>query len=57
MIAGWRYKSERGDGYISFRPKGFDGNWACGNDGDPIILDFNIDGCIFDSNIARSEMK
>lgn len=57
MIAGWRYKSERGDGYISFRPKGIDGNWACGNDGDPIILDFNIDGCIFDSNIARSEMK
>lgn len=57
MISGWRYKSERGDGYISFRPNGIDGNWEYGKDGDPIILDFNIDGCIFDPNIARSEMK
>jgi len=55
MIAGWKYKSERGDGYISFQPRGIDGNWAYGKDGDPIILDFNIDGMIFDSNVARNE--
>lgn len=57
MICGWRYKSERGDGYISFRPRGIDGNWAMGVDGDAIVLDFNIDGVIFDENIARGELK
>jgi hypothetical protein len=57
MIAGWRYKGTRGDGYISFQPKGIDGNWAYGKDGDGIILDFNIDGCIFDSKTAKDEMK
>ena len=57
MISGWRYKSDRGDGYISFQPKGIDGNWAYGKDGDGIVLEFNIDGCIFDSKIAKSEMK
>jgi len=57
MICGWRYKSERGDGYISFRPRGIDGNWAMGVDGDAIVLDFNIDGVIFDENIARGELN
>lgn len=57
MICGWRYKSERGDGFISFRPRGIDGNWNYGQDGDSIILDFNIDGVIFDQNVARKEMK
>lgn len=57
MICGWRYKSNRGDGYISFRPNEIDGNWACGMDGDSIILDFNIDGVIFDQDYAREEFK
>ena len=57
MVAGWRYKSDRGDGYISFQPRGIDGNWAMGTDGDSIVLDFNIDGIIFDQNIARKELK
>lgn len=57
MIAGWRYKSNRGDGYISFRPKGIDGNWEYGKDGDSIILDFNIDGVIFDSEAVKREME
>lgn len=57
MVCGWRYKSERGDGYISFRPFGIDGNWATGKDGDPIVLDFNIDGVIFDQSVARKELK
>jgi len=56
MICGWRYRKDRGNNYISFKPKGIDGNWAFGKDGDSIILDFNIDGVIFDSNIAKSEM-
>lgn len=57
MVCGWRYKSERGDGYISFRPRGIDGNWAMGKDGDAIVLDFNIDGVIFDTEAARKELK
>lgn len=57
MICGWRYKSDRGDGYISFKPRGYDGNWAFGRNGESIILDFNIDGVIFDQGIARKEMK
>lgn len=57
MICGWRYKSDRGDGYISFRPRGVDGNWTFGQDGESIILDFNIDGVIFDQGVARKEMK
>jgi hypothetical protein len=57
MICGWRYKSDRGDGYISFRPRGVDGNWTYGQDGESIILDFNIDGVIFDQKVARKEMK
>lgn len=57
MICGWRYKSDRGDGYISFRPRGIDGNWDYGKDGDSIVLDFNIDGVIFDQKVARKEMK
>ena len=57
MICGWRYKSDRGDGYISFKPRNIDGNWAFGRDGDLIILDFNIDGVIFDQGVARKEMK
>ena len=57
MICGWRYKSDRGDGYISFIPRGIDGNWTYGQNGDPIVLDFNIDGVIFDQKIARKEMK
>lgn len=57
MICGWRYKSERGDGYISFHPRGIDGKWIMGTDGDSIILDFNIDGVIFDQEYARNELK
>lgn len=57
MITGWRYKSQRGDGYISFKPRGIDGNWTFGLNGDPIILDFNIDGVIFDPENAKKEMK
>lgn len=57
MVCGWRYKSDRGDGYITFRPRGIDGNWTYGRDGDSIILDFNIDGVVFDQGIARKEMK
>jgi hypothetical protein len=57
MIAGWRYKSEIGDGRISFQPRNFDGNWMTGIDGDSIILDFNIDGVIFDQQEARKELK
>ena len=57
MICGWRYKSDMGDGYISFRPRGIDGGWAMGTDGDPIILDFNIDGVIFDEQFARKELR
>lgn len=57
MVCGWRYKSDRGDGYISFQPRGIDGNWVMGKDGDPIVIDFNIDGVIFDENGARKELK
>ena len=57
MICGWKYKSDRGDGYISFRPRGIDGGWQYGIDGDEILVDFNIDGVIFDQNVARKEMK
>ena len=57
MICGWRYKSDRGDGYISFRPRGIDGNWIMGNDGDSVVMDFNIDGVIFDQNYARKELN
>lgn len=57
MITGWKYKADNGDGYISFRPRGIDGNWAMGTDGDDIVLDFNIDGVIFDQQVARKELK
>jgi len=57
MVCGWRYKSDRGDGYVSFRPRGIDGNWTYGKNGESIILDFNIDGVIFDDRVARKEMK
>ncbi len=56
-ICGWKYKSDRGDGYISFRPHGIDGNWVYGQDGQSVILDFNVDGVIFDQQVARKEMK
>lgn len=56
MICGWRYKSDRGDGYISFKPRNIDGNWTFGRNGESIVLDFNIDGVIFDQDIARKEM-
>ncbi len=57
MICGWRYKSERGDGYISFNPRGVDGNWVMGIDGDSIVIDLNIDGVIFDQDFARKELN
>ena len=57
MVTGWKYKADNGDGYISFRPRGIDGNWVMGTDGDSIVLDFNIDGVIFDQNVARKELK
>ena len=57
MVAGWRNKSANGDGYISFRPRGIDGNWNFGKDGDSIIIDLNIDGIIFDEKEARKELK
>jgi hypothetical protein len=28
-----------------------------GVDGDAIVMDFNIDGVIFDENVARGELK
>ena len=56
MVCGWKYKSERGDGYISFRPKGIDGNWMMGRDGDSIILDFNCEGLIYDEKKAIKEL-
>ena len=37
MICGWRYKSDRGDGYISFKPRGYDGGWNHGINGDEIL--------------------
>ena len=49
-------KSDRGDGYISFKPRNIDGNWTFGRNGESIVLDFNIDGVIFDQDIARKEM-
>lgn len=57
MICGWRHKSGAGDDYISFRPRGIDGNWITGIDGDNIILDFNVDGVIFDQKFAEKEMQ
>lgn len=57
MISGWRYKSEKGDGYISFKPRGIDGNWVMGTDGASVLLDFNVDGVIFDQQIARKELN
>ena len=57
MICGWRYKSERGDGYISFTPRGIDGNWVMGMDGDSVVIDLNIDGVIFDQDFAREELN
>ena len=57
MISGWRYKSEKGDGYISFRPRGVDGNWIMGTDGASVLLDFNVDGVIFDQKIAIKELN
>lgn len=57
MVCGWRYKSENGDGYISFQPRAFDGNWVMGRDGDSIVMDFNIDGVIFDQSIAKKELQ
>lgn len=57
MICGWRYKSERGDGYISLQPRGIDGNWIMGTDGDAVVIDLNIDGVIFDQDFARKELK
>ena len=57
MVCGWRYKSEKGDGRISFQPRGIDGNWAMGMDGDSVVMDFNIDGVIFDQDFARKELK
>lgn len=57
MVCGWKYKSSNGDGYISFRPRSIDGNWMMGKDGDSIVLDFNIDGVIFDENAAASEVQ
>ncbi len=57
MICGWRYKSDQGDDYISFRPRAIDGNWAMGNDGDAIVLDFNTQGVIFDQDFARKELQ
>lgn len=57
MVCGWKYKSDNGDSYISFKPRGFDGNWVTGMDGDGIVLDFNIDGVIFNQDEARRELK
>jgi hypothetical protein len=57
MICGWRYKAEKGDGYISFAPRGIDGNWAFGMDGSSIVIDLNVDGVIFDQDFARKELQ
>ena len=57
MIVGWEYKSDRGDGYISFAPRGIDGNWVMGQDGDSIVIDLNVDGIIFDEEEAIKELK
>jgi len=57
MVCGWRYKSDRGDGYISFRPRGIDGNWVMGQDGDSIVIDLNVEGLIFDQTKAKKELK
>lgn len=57
MVCGWRYKSDQGDGYISFRPHGIDGNWAFGRDGDSVVLDFNCEGSIFSTEKAKKELE
>ncbi len=57
MVVGWKYNSERGDNYISFRPRNVDGNWAFGQNGCGILLDFNFDGVVFDPTVARKEVK
>jgi len=53
MIVGWKYKNN-GDNFISFRPEN-DSSWTFGKDGDALLLDFNVDGVIFDENAARKE--
>ena len=56
-VCGWKYKSQNGDGFVSFRPRGIDGNWAMGMDGDSIILDFNIEGLVYNDAKAVKELK
>lgn len=53
MIVGWRHKNG-GDNYISFRPED-DSSWTFGGDGDALLVDFNVDGVIFDEHTARQE--
>ena len=53
MIVGWRYKNS-GDNYICFRPEN-NSSWTFGKDGDALLVDFNVDGVIFDEHVARQE--
>jgi len=54
MVCGWR-RDPNNENKIRFKPDNMDWGWYSGADGDPILLDFNIDGVIFDYDSAKKE--